>query len=894
MAADKLHEARQAMRQRGRLRYYLPLMVAAVAIAAVAFYVDWQRQRINEEAARAGVSFKLSLVKARLQSDIGRNVALAQGLANIISEKSHVTQQDWAPLIARIIADAPQMRNIAVAPDFKVSMVYPLAGNEKAIGLDYRQNPAQRTAAMAVVEARHLLITGPIQLVQGGQGLVARFPLISGNPADGGEVWGLISAVIDVDRLFADSGLKDADSGLSIALTAQSRSDGSAHVIFGQGGVMSNAPVTMDVDLGYDRWTLYAAPATGWSNAENLGGFRLMMMAVSLLVLAAVAWTSKLAADRQESMEALQRREDQLAELSHRLELALRTSRIGVWEYNVATGRLHWDRRMRDLYDIPLDQPECSREDWARALHPDDREQAEGVFANSLKNGTQYSTGFRIVRRDCEVHYIRAFGTVYRDLAGQKKIIGVNWDISDDVRLQEDLREAKREAELQNRQLEQARLEMERAALHDPLTGLANRRFLDKVLHDIPEGRNVTVLHLDLDRFKEINDTFGHAAGDVLLTQAADVLRATVYEGDFLARIGGDEFVVLSTAQESRKNYADLSRRLVEAMARPFNYEGHECRVGASIGLAAGNTAHETPDSLLVNADIALYEAKRKGRNRVEPFTDELRLAAVNNKRTADDILRALENDQFTAWYQPQFDAETLEINGFEALVRWNHPTKGVLGPDAFLKIAENLKVVSALDDIVFNQAHAQYMRMIANGIDVPRFSVNISAQRLSDEGFFQRLDSLALKPGVVSVELLESISFEADDGEMLRKIDEIKQRGVDIEIDDFGTGRASILTLLKLSPKRLKIDRELVFPIVTSRTQRMLVRSIIDIGRSRNIEIIAEGVETFEHAEILRDLGCHSLQGYAFARPMPGSQLVDFARQRKWFPRETEGLWRV
>ncbi len=862
--------------------YYIPAVIAAITIALFAGYADWQRSLSMAEAEKAEVAQQLTLNKTKLEALISKNVAIVQGLTLDLADHTEVGEHHVAKLVDRVLELAPEIRNIAIAPNLKVSMVFPLAGNESVIGLDYTKNAAQKAAAMQVKHTRKALLTGPVDLVQGGKGLIARFPLLRENENGVTEFWGILSSVMDMEHIYRASGLRISNPDILIAMRVRSNDGQTRAPFFGNAAIIDAHPVNAQIDLGYETWELFAIPSSGWGWNVGLGTFRIGLFAVSLALLVPLIWAGKLTADRQSHLEALHEREDQLAELSQRLELALRTSGIGVWEYNISEGTLSWDDRMREMYGVPLDQEECGYDDWRNALHPADFKTAEHEFEQAIHGGAEYSSSFRVFNRKGEMRYIRAIGAVYEDSTGWRKIVGVNWDVTSDVLMQQELRKAKSYTELQNRHLIQAKSTMEHAALHDALTGLANRRFLDQRMQEIPVGVHITVLHIDLDRFKEINDTFGHAAGDLILKEAARNLRALIYDGDFLARIGGDEFVVISAPRNAEKDYAQLANSLVEAMSRPVLYEGHECRVGASIGFASGNTLNEPAAQILINADIALYEAKRRGRNRVEPFTEMLRQTVINNKHIADDILRAFEQDQFVAYYQPQFCAKTFEINGFEALVRWQHPEKGLLAPDDFLRIAENLKVVSTIDSIVLDQAHQEFIRLKANGIDLPRFSVNLSAQRLKEEALFDKLQSMAFTPGSISVELLESISFE-DDAELCKHIDRLRDLGVDIEIDDFGTGRASILTLLKLMPRRLKIDRQLIFPIVESPTQRALVRSILDIGRSRGIEIIAEGVETMQHAEILRDLGCDSLQGYAFAQPMSGSDFLKFAQRREW-----------
>jgi EAL domain-containing protein (putative c-di-GMP-specific phosphodiesterase class I) len=312
-------------------------------------------------------------------------------------------------------------------------------------------------------------------------------------------------------------------------------------------------------------------------------------------------------------------------------------------------------------------------------------------------------------------------------------------------------------------------------------------------------------------------------------------------------------------------------------------YEGHECRFGVSVGIAIETGAQVDPRRLLINADIALYKAKSRGRNRYEFFTDALQAEVVRTKRVADEILHGLENNEFLPHYQPQFDARTLEVVGAEALARWQHPQDGIVAPAHFLDVAEELNVVSTIDRIVLEQALQQFDAWNTAGLRVPRISVNVSARRLQDEQLIATLRSLNIKPGTVSFELVESIFLDESDDVVLFNIDQIKDLGIDIEIDDFGTGYASIVSLLKLKPRRLKIDRQLVLPIVESPAQRHLVESIIDIGKSLGIQVVGEGVETMEHAHILRDLGCDILQGYAFAKAMGAPELTSFLRADAW-----------
>jgi diguanylate cyclase (GGDEF)-like protein len=434
-------------------------------------------------------------------------------------------------------------------------------------------------------------------------------------------------------------------------------------------------------------------------------------------------------------------------------------------------------------------------------------------------------------------------------------------------------------------ELEKTKRILEHQSLHDSLTGLPNRRYVDRMIAAQNAGigaDRLAFIHVDLDRFKEVNDTLGHAAGDEVLCISTARLQNMLGPEEFAARIGGDEFVLVTRGKDPQERAVALASKVVTVLAAPILINGSELRIGGSAGVAWQNKPGDDLHQLLVNADISLYEAKKRGRGRVEIFSDELRAATLQTKQTADDLILALERDEIIPYFQPQFDAMTLEISGVEALARWDHPERGILTPDRFLGVAEGINRVADIDASILEKALFQFTRWASLGLNVPQVSVNISAQRLKDPALLTKLRNTPFRKGGLSFELLESISFDGHDPDLDAAIRDIKAMGIDIEIDDFGTGHASIVSLIELSPKRLKIDRKLIAPITTSHSQRRLVASIIEIGRSQNIEIVAEGVETFEQADILRDLGCHIFQGYAFARPMSASEFIEFARQKQ------------
>lgn len=861
-------------------------VIALVVAVAAGVFAEYQNRIVHYQASHAKVSEQLGLVRAKLEGNINSNIQLVRGLVSVIATQPDMDQARFASIARGLVGKHSQLRNIAGAPGLVVRLMYPMEGNEQAIGLDYRTNKSQREAAMRAVHTEEMVLAGPVNLLQGGQGFVGRFPVFVRDDAGSKELWGLVSAVVDVEMLYEASGLLSTELPVRIAIRGQDATGGEGDIFFGDPEIFSNDPVTSQVSLPNGSWQIAAIPAAGWSSTpENAWQMRFLILLAGLLVILPISIAGYLNDLRHTHMQELARRQRQLQRLSERHQLALDTSRIGVWELNLGTSELTWDSRMRELYGVSSDVGQVTLDTWRKAVFAEDRLQAKTAFDQALKDGSTYHSNFRVMTHDGVTRWIRSVGAVHTNPDGQRYIVGVNWDVSSDIELNASLLAAKQSAEQRNRELEEARAQMERNSLHDSLTGLPNRRFLDKKLAGEPAGATVTaLLHIDLDRFKQINDTLGHAAGDAMLTHAASVLSSSVRAGDFVARIGGDEFIIAIASKTSEVQLAALASRIIMKMREPVPYEGHECRFGVSIGIAMADPdkAH-CGKRLLVDADIALYRAKSNGRNRHEFFNAALKAEIIRTKRVADDILNGLDRNEFVPYFQPQFDARTLDIVGVEALVRWIHPTEGVLAPDKFLKTAGELNVVPLIDRSILEQTLWQSTRWKAAGISIPKMSVNVSAGRLYDDDLIESLNGLAFDPGTLSFELLESIFLDDKNETIVSNIAHLKALGIDIEIDDFGTGFASIVSLVQVKPNRLKIDRQLIAPLVRSASQRNLIASIIDIGQSLGIKVVAEGVETREHAAILRDIGCDTLQGFALARPMASDELMAFVRREGW-----------
>ncbi|MBX3573926.1 MAG: EAL domain-containing protein [Mesorhizobium sp.] len=860
---------------------YVPAGLAFIVIVCAGVYAGYLNRTLHAQSMRAEVQTKINLIRAKLEGHISANIQLVRGLAATIETEPDMSQERFAALAGNLFREETQLRNIAGAPDLVVSLMYPMAGNERAIGLDYRTNPDQREAALRARDSRRLVLAGPVELRQGGVGIIGRFPIFIRN-GDGSErFWGILSAVIDVNEVYRDSGLLDPDLGLEITLTGKDAKGVTGARFLGERDLTADHPVTADVTLPSGSWQIAAIPAGGWVyTPDNALLLRSILGLAILAVVGPIFYAGRLYGERANSYAKLAQREQELARLSQRLSLALDASKIGVWEHKVDTNEMVWDDRVNELYGLPQDGKMRVYEDWVGAIHPDDLDRAQRDFEIAVVSRSDYGSEYRLLTADGTVRHVRTKGKFVEANGDEARLIGAEWDVTEDVRLREDLERARFLAEMRNAELEAAKVRIEHNSLHDPLTGLPNRRYLDQLLENISTAgavEDTALLHIDLDRFKQINDTLGHAAGDAMLIHAAKVLKENVRRTDFVARIGGDEFVVLCLSPGIESGLSDLADRIIEEMRKPVPYHGHQCRFGVSIGIAVESGKDADPKRLLVNADIALYRAKSRGRSRHEFFTPALQAEIVGTKRMADEILSGLERQEFITYYQPQVDGSTFDIAGVEALVRWNHPRRGLLAPGYFLKTAEELNVVANIDRMILEQSLADFRGWEAKDLNVPRLSVNVSARRLQDGELIASLQDLDIPRNRLAFELVESIFLDDNDDLMIWNVNQVKELGIDVEIDDFGTGYASIVSLQKLKPRRLKIDRQLIMPIVASVKQRRLVESIIEIGKSLDIEIVAEGVETMRHAELLREIGCDYLQGFAFAKPMSAQDIERF-----------------
>jgi diguanylate cyclase (GGDEF)-like protein len=458
-------------------------------------------------------------------------------------------------------------------------------------------------------------------------------------------------------------------------------------------------------------------------------------------------------------------------------------------------------------------------------------------------------------------------------------IMGTNMLAED---LQIIYQELEHRVEVRTQLLREAHLEMQEMAMQDPLTGLANRSALLAALksalgNGAGDAEPPVILLLDLDAFKSINDTLGHTVGDQVLITVGERIRGAVRETDVVARLGGDEFAVVMPAT-GPDQASIVGQRILAALGQPIELPDRSIRCGASLGLSVGD-AGQGPEDMLMQADVAMYASKAEGQNRLHIFEPGLLLVRRLRSQLVDDLRAAIKGEGLVLHYQPVVELATGRIEGVEALVRWNHPSRGLIMPDEFIPLAEEAGLISELGFWVLNTAVGQLRQWIAGSVVDSRFSVriNISPTDLQSLQFIEDvravLKETAVRPDQVVLELTEMAIVKGNDLDRY-SLGGLRGLGVGIEIDDFGTGYSSISYLRKLPVDRVKVDRSLIVGLGTDPTQPALVAAVLQLVRACGLEAVWEGVETAVQADHLRNLGCLSAQGYFFSRPLPAEQI--------------------
>ncbi len=569
----------------------------------------------------------------------------------------------------------------------------------------------------------------------------------------------------------------------------------------------------------------------------------------------AIRYAMGFAVERQKALEALRLSQE-------RYELAVQSGNDGLWDWDLTTDRIYLTPRWKSMLGYGEEQIGDSPHEWFSRVHDLDLERVKAeVAAHLAGKSTHLETEHRMLHEDGTYRWVLTRGLAVRDDQGKA------------------VRMAGSQSDITQRKAAEDRLQHD--AFHDSLTDLPNRALLmDRLSQAVARTRRRTdsrfaVIFLDIDGFKFVNDSLGHNMGDQLLIAISRRLEACIRDADTVARLGGDEFIVLMQDVASTEDVLSLANRIFECMQTPFLLDEHELVMTASIGIALSGANVESAEEVVRNADIAMYQAKSRGKAVLVVFDEAMHAEAVARLQLETDLRQAATRQEFRIHYQPIVSLRTGRIRSFEALLRWQHSDRGMVYPDEFVPLAEETKLILPIGLWVFRSAVEQLAKWQKQFSTTPplTMSVNLSCRQFSQPDLVFQVERLLLEtrldPGCLKMEITESAIMEQVDSASAA-LASFSALGVKLALDDFGTGYSSLSYLHQFSFDTLKIDRSFVSRIGPNGENSEIVRTIISLAQVLGLDVVAEGVETAAQMALLRDLGCHFGQGYFFSRPVP------------------------
>ena len=714
--------------------YLAPLISVIFILIIIYFAVALYREQEIENQKQETL-IKLSNVRVQLEESINSTFFLVKGLVTHITLNPDLTQTEFEQIARQLIDDQPKINNIAAAPDFIIRMVYPFEENKQVLNIDYRQLPAQWPSVLKAKESGQVVLVGPVQLVQGGVGIIGRLPVYLQSLTGQREFWGIVSTVMHVDEFYRAAGLYDSNLGLEFAIRGKNGMGDKGEVFFGDETLFQQDHlVMMNIAIPGGIWQIAAKPDEDWKAASTPILFIYLLGSISVL-LAIVSYFIR---------------------RSH--------------EYQWRKNELH-------------------------------------------------------------ISYL---------------------------------------------------------AYHDSLTGLPNRiQFMEELgrvlAHAKRSGNTIAVLMLDLDNFKHINDTLGHAAGDEILIEVSQRLRKRMRKEDHIARLGGDEFAIIQRDLKKTDDAVTFAQELIISLSQPYEIRQTRFQSGASVGIAIWRPGEKIDANLLEEADIALYKAKNKDRGSYAFHTSEMTREIQRRVDLRNELEKALNTDALFLVYQPQIDIRNNKLVGVEALLRWKHPLHGYISPAEFIPIAETHGMIHRLGFYALKEACEALNRWRSKRLFNGVMAVNISPGQLNSEFFDQELieliEKICLPENAIELEVTERAITQprTNNGLILSALG---AKGIKLVMDDYGTGYSSLLTLKHWPFHRLKIAQEFVRNMLTDPNDQKIVRATIGLAENLGLQVIAIGVEKKEQVEFLKQNECYLVQGQLLAHPMLENELLDWMRK--------------
>lgn len=566
--------------------------------------------------------------------------------------------------------------------------------------------------------------------------------------------------------------------------------------------------------------------------------------------------------------EDLKRQTAELTKSEERYALASKGANDGLWDFDIESGTCFYSERWKEIIEFEGSSDFKTLDDWLDLIHSSQQKSVKSALFRHLDGATErFEAEYQIKCKNGKYIWVQSRGLAARNEHGiAVRIAGSQTDISQRKKYEDQLF---------------------KAAFHDKLTGLPNRAlFMERLKHTLKtfkrgERSSAALMFLDLDRFKVVNDSLGHEAGDQLLISVTKRLELIVRDTDTLCRLGGDEFTILAEEVESEDHALAMATRMIDEISKPFFIYNQQIFISGSIGIVMIEK-YEDPENLMRNADLAMYQAKTNGKGRAEIFEKRQYDLVYSTMQIETDLRGGAERGEFIPYFQPIVDVKTGDIVSLEALMRWNHSTKGVVPPLKFIPIAEETGMIKTISEVLMHNICKQ-LRMWRHAFGQhwsPTLSINLSAKQIFDQPhmtkLFKIIEDAQMTPEMIIFEITESVIME-NAQQVGACLNNIKERGFELAIDDFGTGYSSLSYLAHYPFDKLKIDRSFVTHIGEDPKKEALVKNIISLARDLGLKTVAEGVENRDELKKLQELGCDYAQGYFFAKPMPALETLDY-----------------
>ena len=840
----------------------LIFILATLTSAALIWYLE--RQQL--ELARANV-YSVAQDHARAtHENVDRALSATYALAAVVHQ-GHGKVDNFDEVAARMMPFYPGVSVLILAPHGVISHAFPLAGNEKAIGLDLLKDPSMRNEARLARDSGKLTLAGPFELIQGGLGAAARLPIFLDTAQGSSEFWGFANVVMRFPQVLASAQLsKLAQRGLDYKLWRIHPETGQRQIIHESQSAPLIDPQEDTFMVPNGTWTLSVAPHQGWENPSRVSIRALFGLAFSALL----AYLAQLLIRQRAYKISLETqviaRTADIRESKIQLAATLDAIPDLLFEMDLNGRYLHCHSPHSTLLAAPIDI--MLGKTVSEVMPPDAAHIVLLALKQAHETGLTRGQQFKLIF-DNHTHWFELSAAAKPVIAGQEpRFIVISRDITE---------------------RKQAEKDVQQLAYFDALTDLPNRTLLnERVAHALAEAarRNepLALMFLDLDHFKNVNDTLGHRVGDMLLVTLAGRMQAVVREQDTVARQGGDEFILLLPNTNS-DGAAHVAEKLLNTISQSIQIEQRELTITPSIGIAQYPGDGVDLETLTKHADIAMYRAKQSGRNGYQFFTTEMQVHATRSLRLENALRRALERNQLSLHYQPQLSLTSGDIVGVEALLRWHHPELGQVSPAEFIPIAESSGQIQEIGEWVLRNTTRQAKQWLDQGLPPMILSVNLSAVQFRHPDIAalvaQVLAEAQLPARYLMLELTESVALHDPLG-AIAVIASLHQQGVRISIDDFGTGYSSLSYLKRFQTSQLKIDQSFVRDLTVDPDDRAIVNAIINMASSLGMSTIAEGVETQAQLTLLREQGCDEIQGYFFCKPKPPEELEIFLRAHR------------